>query len=57
MNRLLQFPAGQVDADTFVLTLPMAYRQEALALLDIRVLDHIIVSKVDTYSMAEHGWI
>ena len=31
--------------------------KEALALLDIRVLDHIIVSKVDTYSMAEHGWI
>jgi Na+/proline symporter/nitrogen-specific signal transduction histidine kinase len=30
---LLQFPAGQVDADTFVLTLPMAHRQEALALL------------------------
>lgn len=29
--------------------------KEALALLDIRVLDHIIVSKVDTYSMAEHG--
>ena len=29
---LLQFPAGQVDADTFVLTLPMAERQEALAL-------------------------
>lgn len=29
--------------------------KQALALLDIRVLDHIIVSKVDTYSMAEHG--
>ena len=29
---LLHFPAGQVDADTFVLTLPMAYGQEALAL-------------------------
>ncbi len=31
--------------------------RDALALVDIRVLDHIIVSKVDTYSMAEHGWI
>ncbi len=30
---LMQFPAGAVDADTFVLTLPMAHRQEALALL------------------------
>jgi len=30
---LLHFPAGQVDADTFVLTLPMAHGQEALALL------------------------
>jgi Na+/proline symporter/signal transduction histidine kinase len=30
---LLHFPAGQVDADTFVLTLPMAHGQLALALL------------------------
>jgi len=30
---LLHFPDGSVDADTFVLTLPMAERQEALALL------------------------
>ena len=29
----LHFPAGGVDADTFVLTVPMAERQEALALL------------------------
>jgi Na+/proline symporter/nitrogen-specific signal transduction histidine kinase len=29
----LHFPAGNVDADTFVLTLPMAERQELLALL------------------------
>jgi Na+/proline symporter/nitrogen-specific signal transduction histidine kinase len=29
---LLQFPAGQVDADTFVLTIPMAQRHELLAL-------------------------
>jgi Na+/proline symporter/nitrogen-specific signal transduction histidine kinase len=29
---LMHFPPGQVDADTFVLTLPMAHRQEALAL-------------------------
>jgi signal transduction histidine kinase len=29
----LQFPDGRVDADTFVLTLPMAHRQEWLALL------------------------
>src|SRR3954462_9444804 len=30
---LLHFPAGTVDGDTFVLTLPMAEKQEALALL------------------------
>jgi Na+/proline symporter/nitrogen-specific signal transduction histidine kinase len=30
---LLHFPDGAVDADTFVLTLPMAEKQEALALL------------------------
>jgi Na+/proline symporter/nitrogen-specific signal transduction histidine kinase len=29
----LHFPGGQVDADTFVLTLPMVERQELLALL------------------------
>ncbi|MCZ6862014.1 MAG: sensor histidine kinase [Alphaproteobacteria bacterium] len=29
---LLQFPAGNVDADTFVLTVPMAAKQEGLAL-------------------------
>jgi Na+/proline symporter/nitrogen-specific signal transduction histidine kinase len=29
----LHFPSGDVDADTFVLTLPMAERQELLALL------------------------
>ncbi len=30
---LLHFPSGGVDADTFVLTLPMVEKQEALALL------------------------
>ena len=30
---LLRFPEGRVDADTFVLTLPMAEKQELLALL------------------------
>ncbi|HXX83868.1 MAG TPA: sensor histidine kinase [Casimicrobiaceae bacterium] len=30
---LLRFPEGSVDADTFVLTLPMAEKQELLALL------------------------
>ena len=30
---LLHFPDGSVDADTFVLTLPMAEKQELLALL------------------------
>lgn len=29
---LMQFPAGQIDADTFVLTLPMVHGQEGLAL-------------------------
>jgi Na+/proline symporter/signal transduction histidine kinase len=30
---VLHFPGGEVDADTFVLTLPMARQQESLALL------------------------
>jgi len=30
---LMHFPAGSVDADTFVLTLPMSQRQEGLTLL------------------------
>ncbi len=30
---LITFPQGNVDADTFVLTLPMAFQQESLALL------------------------
>jgi len=30
---IMQFPAGNVDADTFVLTVPMAAKQEGLALL------------------------
>ena len=30
---LMQFPAGSVDADTFVLTLPLAAQQDGLALL------------------------
>ena len=30
---LLHFPSGSVDADTFVLTLPMSQKQELLALL------------------------
>ena len=33
LGGLLHFPAGTVDADTFVLTLPMAERHESLALL------------------------
>jgi signal transduction histidine kinase len=33
LSGLLHFPDGQVDADTFVLTLPMVERQESLALL------------------------
>jgi signal transduction histidine kinase len=32
LGGLLHFPAGAVDADTFVLALPMAEKQEALAL-------------------------
>ena len=33
LGGMLHFPAGNVDADTFVLTLPMAQRHEALTLL------------------------
>ena len=32
LGGMMHFPAGTVDADTFVLTLPMANQQEALAL-------------------------
>ena len=32
LGGLMHFPAGSVDADTFVLTLPMALRQESLTL-------------------------
>lgn len=31
--------------------------QEALELIDVRVLDHFIVGEGDPLSMAEHGWI
>ena len=31
--------------------------KEALALLDVRVLDHIIVGGIDTYAFSEHGLI
>jgi DNA repair protein RadC len=27
----------------------------ALALVDVRVLDHLVVTRVDVYSFAEHG--
>jgi Na+/proline symporter/nitrogen-specific signal transduction histidine kinase len=33
LGGMLHFPGGQVDADTFVLTLPMTQRHEALTLL------------------------
>jgi Na+/proline symporter/nitrogen-specific signal transduction histidine kinase len=33
LSGLIHFPAGTVDADTFVLAIPMAERQEALTLL------------------------
>ena len=33
LGGMLHFPAGNVDADTFVLTLPMSQRHEALTLL------------------------
>lgn len=31
--------------------------KQALALVDVRVLDHIVVGGTDTVSMAERGWI
>jgi len=30
---------------------------EALALIDVRVLDHIVVSRSDWVSLAERGWL
>lgn len=31
--------------------------QQVLALVDVRVLDHFIVTRSDIYSFAEHGWM
>lgn len=31
--------------------------KEALALIDVRVLDHFIVGDGEPLSMAEHGWM
>ena len=47
-------PSGQVhpsSADTRI----TERLKSALGLLDIRVLDHVIVSPTETYSFAEHG--
>ncbi|MNG16841.1 hypothetical protein D3C84_1007840 [compost metagenome] len=31
--------------------------KEALALVDVRLLDHVIVGEGEPLSMVEHGWI
>lgn len=47
-------PSGAPDPSAADLTLTNALKQ-ALALVDIRVLDHFIVAGRDVYSFAEHG--
>src|SRR5207247_9477045 len=46
---LLRFPDGSVDADTFVLTLPMAEKHELLALL--------VLDRKSTRLNSSHEWI
>jgi len=49
-------PSGVCEPSTADKTLTSTLKQ-ALGLVDIRVLDHIIVGGLDTYSFAEHGLI
>ena len=49
-------PSGKADPSNADKTLTHALKQ-ALGLVDIRVLDHIIVAGKNTYSFAEYGFI
>lgn len=49
-------PSGSVQPSAADKALT-ANLQSALALLDVRVLDHIIVAQGASYSMAEEGWV
>ena len=49
-------PSGNTTPSRADEQLTMALKQ-ALALVDVRVLDHVIVTATDAYSMAEHGLI
>lgn len=49
-------PSGTAEPSQSDITLTHALKQ-ALALVDVRVLDHIIVGGENTYSFAEHGII
>ncbi|HJW54920.1 MAG TPA: DNA repair protein RadC [Burkholderiaceae bacterium] len=47
-------PSGAPEPSTADMTLTQALKQ-ALALVDVRVLDHFIIAGKHTYSFAEHG--
>ena len=49
-------PSGSVQPSAADKALT-ANLQSALALLDVRVLDHLIVAQGASYSMAEEGWV
>lgn len=49
-------PSGKADPSNADKTLTHALKQ-ALGLVDIRVLDHIIVAGKNTYSFAEYGFL
>jgi DNA repair protein RadC len=49
-------PSGLADPSQADLLITRTLK-EALALVDIRVLDHIIVARSETHSFAEHGQI
>lgn len=49
-------PSGTVDPSTADKTLTTGLRS-SLALFDVRVLDHIIVAGLNTYSFAENGLV
>nr|MBP8309380.1 DNA repair protein RadC [Burkholderiaceae bacterium] len=49
-------PSGVTDASAADRQLTDALRQ-ALALVDVRVLDHVIVAGTQCLSFAERGWV
>ena len=51
-----QHPSGVAEPSQSDRTITKRLR-EALALVDVRVLDHLVVTDGEVFSMARHGWI